>query len=72
MLSTVKMDCPDTCNFTRNYHFRLDPGTERYSLGFTLRDSPTDFVNVTCWGTETFIMGIAKSFKLNDIGKNIF
>jgi hypothetical protein len=49
--------------------FSLDPGCNRYSLGFTLRDSPTDFVNVTCWGNDTFINDIAKSFKINDVGK---
>ena len=49
--------------------FSIDPGCERYSLSFTLRDSPTDYVNVTCWGNGTFINDIAKSFKINDIGR---
>lgn len=46
---------------------KRNPGCNRYSLGFTLRDSPTDFVNVTCWGNDTFINDIAKSFKINDV-----
>ena len=37
-------------------------------MGFTLRDSPTDFVNATCWGNGPFINDIAKSFKINDVG----
>lgn len=49
--------------------FFVDPGSERYTLSFTLRDSPTDYVNVTCWGNGTFIKDLAKSFKINDVGK---
>ena len=45
-----------------------DPGSNRYSLAFTLRDSPADFVNVTCWGNDSFINDLAKSFKINDVG----
>ena len=45
-----------------------DPGSNRYSMSFTFRDSPTDFVNVTCWGNGPFINDIAKSFKINDVG----
>jgi len=46
----------------------VDPGSEKYHFFFTLRDSPTDFVNVNCWGSETFIKNLANSFKLNDVG----
>ena len=50
-------------------HFFTDPGCDRYSLSFTLRDSATDYVNVTCWGNDLFINDLAKSFKINDVGK---
>lgn len=53
------------------YSFNIDPGTNRYSLGFTVRDSPTDYVNVTCWGSGSFIKDVAQSFKINDIGMTI-
>ncbi|XP_028395355.1 meiosis-specific with OB domain-containing protein-like [Dendronephthya gigantea] len=46
---------------------KKNPGSERYSLGFTIRDSPMDYVNVTCWGNGPFINDIAKSFKINDV-----
>lgn len=45
-----------------------DPGSEKYHFFFTLRDTPTDFVNVNCWGSEMFIKNLANSFKLNDVG----
>ena len=46
-----------------------DPGNERYKLSFTIRDTPTDYINVTCWGSELFITNIHHSFKIYDVGK---
>ena len=34
-----------------------------------MRDSPADFINVNCWGTENYIENLSKSFRINDIGK---
>ncbi len=47
----------------------LDPGSERFKVSFTMRDSPSDYVNVTCWGSEQYIRGIAGSFKICDVGE---
>lgn len=47
----------------------LDPGAERFRISFTLRDSPSDYINVTCWGSEQYIRGIADSFKICDVGE---
>ena len=48
--------------------FFADPGTEKCHFFFTLRDTPTDFINVNCWGNERFIYDLANSFKINDVG----
>lgn len=46
-----------------------DPGAQRFNFSFTIRDSPSDYVNVTCWGTEMHIKTIFQSFKICDVGK---
>ncbi|XP_067044393.1 meiosis-specific with OB domain-containing protein-like [Acropora muricata] len=46
---------------------RKNPGREKSHFFFTLRDSPTDFVNVNCWGSENYIDSLTKSFRINDI-----
>ncbi|XP_033749697.1 meiosis-specific with OB domain-containing protein-like [Pecten maximus] len=45
---------------------KKNPGTERYLLSFVLRDAPSCFVNVTCWGTELGIKDIAAKFAISD------
>ena len=49
----------------------LDPGNERFKCTFTIRDSPSDFINVTCWGSEEFIRKIHTSFKICDVGESV-
>ncbi|XP_021350022.1 meiosis-specific with OB domain-containing protein-like isoform X2 [Mizuhopecten yessoensis] len=46
---------------------KKNPGTERYLLSFVLRDAPSYFVNVTCWGAEHGIKDIAAKFAISDI-----
>ena len=46
-----------------------DPGSERSKFLFTLRDSPSDYVNVTCWGSEEYIKTTSDSFKICDVGR---
>ncbi|XP_060071485.1 meiosis-specific with OB domain-containing protein-like [Ylistrum balloti] len=46
---------------------KKNPGTERYLMSFVLRDAPSCFVNVTCWGTELGIKDIAAKFAISDI-----
>lgn len=52
------------------YYLQIaDPGREKSHFFFTLRDSPADFINVNCWGSENYIDSLTKSFRINDIGK---
>ena len=44
---------------------------DRYKFAFTMRDSPSDYVNVTCWGSETYIRSLVDSFKICDVGKPV-
>ena len=48
-----------------------DPGGERFKTTFTIRDSPSDYINATCWGSEDFIRGLHASFKICDVGKRV-
>ena len=44
---------------------------DRYKFAFTMRDSPSDYVNVTCWGSEAYIRSLVDSFKICDVGKPV-
>ena len=58
---------------TRNVNLCIvDPGTERFKFTFTLRDSPSDYINATCWGSEDCIKGLHSSFKICDVGEECF
>ena len=46
---------------------KKNAGQFRYSHSFTIRDTVDDFVNVTCWGNESFIENIAQMFRVSDI-----
>ena len=50
-------------------HQYADPGNDRYKFSFTLRDSPADYINATCWGSQEFIKQLHSSFKICDVGK---
>ena len=52
-----------------NKHGISDAGTERHLMSFVLRDSPTAFVNVTCWGGENYIRDLHRSFCIGDVGE---
>ncbi|XP_064246857.1 meiosis-specific with OB domain-containing protein isoform X4 [Passer domesticus] len=41
-------------------------GTERYTFNFTIRDSPTYFINVQSWGREEYIRSLSESFRVGD------
>lgn len=34
---------------------------------FTIRDSPSDYANVVCWGSEAYIPSLSDSFRINDV-----
>ncbi|XP_012502952.1 PREDICTED: meiosis-specific with OB domain-containing protein, partial [Propithecus coquereli] len=46
--------------------FPLDIGSERYTFSFTIRDSPTYFVNATSWGNEGYIKSLSDSFRVGE------
>ena len=46
-----------------------DPSQERFLLSFTVRDSPTDFINVTCWGSKEFVTDLSCQFAIGDVGE---
>ncbi|XP_021267243.1 meiosis-specific with OB domain-containing protein isoform X2 [Numida meleagris] len=41
-------------------------GSERYTFSFTIRDSPTYFINVNSWGREEYIRSLSESFRVGD------
>ncbi|KAK7507687.1 hypothetical protein BaRGS_00001622 [Batillaria attramentaria] len=50
----------------RSVFSKKNMGTERHLVAFTVRDSPSCFVNVTCWGSLDFISNI-NNFQIGDI-----
>ncbi|KAK3612237.1 hypothetical protein CHS0354_039517 [Potamilus streckersoni] len=46
---------------------RKNPGTERHLVSFIVRDSPTAFVHITCWGGEMYITDLARTFRIGDV-----
>ena len=47
----------------------IEPGGNRFKMSFTIRDTPTDYINVTCWGSESYISGLSGSFRIHDVGQ---
>uniref|UniRef100_A0A8D0GDS1 Meiosis specific with OB-fold n=1 Tax=Sphenodon punctatus TaxID=8508 RepID=A0A8D0GDS1_SPHPU len=45
---------------------RKNFGSERYTFGFTVRDSPAYFINVNAWGREDYIRSLYDSFRVGD------
>ncbi|KAG7506941.1 hypothetical protein JOB18_019366 [Solea senegalensis] len=41
-------------------------GAERFTFGFTVKDSPDFFVNVTAWGSDSYVNGLSNSFNVGD------
>ncbi|XP_053552949.1 meiosis-specific with OB domain-containing protein-like [Bombina bombina] len=44
----------------------VDIGLERYTFSFTIRDSPTSFINASSWGREEYIKSLSASFRVGD------
>ncbi|XP_014662357.1 PREDICTED: meiosis-specific with OB domain-containing protein-like [Priapulus caudatus] len=65
--NTSIIGCVLTKGEVRSVASKKDTGTERYVFNFTIRDSAVDFINVTCWGGEDHINGIAQNFNIGDI-----
>ncbi|XP_076998330.1 meiosis-specific with OB domain-containing protein [Tamandua tetradactyla] len=45
---------------------RKNIGSERYTFSFTIRDSPTHFVNAASWGNENYIKSLSNSFRVGE------
>ncbi|KAJ6659710.1 hypothetical protein lerEdw1_018424 [Lerista edwardsae] len=45
---------------------RKNIGSERYTFGFTIRDSPFHFINVNSWGREDYVKSLSESFRVGD------
>ncbi|NXA77805.1 MEIOB protein, partial [Thryothorus ludovicianus] len=50
----------------RSFPDRKNIGTERFTFSFTIRDSPTYFINVQSWGREEYIRSLSESFRVGD------
>uniref|UniRef100_A0A663F6H1 Meiosis specific with OB-fold n=1 Tax=Aquila chrysaetos chrysaetos TaxID=223781 RepID=A0A663F6H1_AQUCH len=50
----------------RGFPDRKNIGSERYTFSFTIRDSPTYFINVNSWGREDYIRSLSESFRVGD------
>ncbi|XP_030019127.1 meiosis-specific with OB domain-containing protein [Sphaeramia orbicularis] len=50
----------------RSFPDRKNIGVDRYTFGFTIRDSPNFFINVTAWGNSGYINGLSSSFNIGD------
>ncbi|KAM4525135.1 meiosis-specific with OB domain-containing protein [Odontesthes bonariensis] len=52
----------DVKSFPDRKNFEID----RFTFGFTIKDSPDFFINVTAWGSDGYINRIANSFSIGD------
>ncbi|CAH1795283.1 unnamed protein product [Owenia fusiformis] len=51
----------------KSFTSKKNPGTERFLLNFSIRDSPAQFINATCWGGKEHIHDLAAMFHIGDI-----
>ncbi|RVE59383.1 hypothetical protein OJAV_G00187930 [Oryzias javanicus] len=50
----------------RSFPNRKNPEIERFTFGFTIRDSPDFFINVSAWGNQAYITSLADNFRIGD------
>ncbi|KAM6897068.1 meiosis-specific with OB domain-containing protein [Xenentodon cancila] len=50
----------------RSFPDRKNVDVDRFTCGFTIRDSPDFFINAAAWGNEEYIKRLARSFKIGD------
>ena len=48
-----------------------DVGADRFTFGFTIKDSPDFFINVAAWGSDGYINGLSNSFSIGDCGEEV-
>ncbi|KAF3853348.1 hypothetical protein F7725_014036, partial [Dissostichus mawsoni] len=50
----------------KSFPDRKNIGVDRFTFGFTIKDSPDFFVNVTAWGNDLYVNGLTNSFSTGD------
>ena len=51
---------------SRGFQDKKNPEVLRWKLQFTIRDSPTDLINATAWGSEEYITKLSRLFQISD------
>ncbi|XP_019712559.1 meiosis-specific with OB domain-containing protein [Hippocampus comes] len=46
---------------------RKNFGVDRFTFGFTVKDSPDFFINVSAWGSDGYINRLCSSFSIGDV-----
>ncbi|KAM6951565.1 meiosis-specific with OB domain-containing protein [Aplochiton taeniatus] len=50
----------------KSFPDRKNVGFDRFTFSFTIKDSPEYFINVSSWGTDGYVNGLANSFSIGD------
>uniref|UniRef100_A0A3P9IKQ8 Methionine sulfoxide reductase B1b n=1 Tax=Oryzias latipes TaxID=8090 RepID=A0A3P9IKQ8_ORYLA len=50
----------------RSFPSRKNSDVERFTFGFTIKDSPDFFINVSAWGNQGYINSLADNFRIGD------
>uniref|UniRef100_A0A673WNP7 Meiosis specific with OB-fold n=1 Tax=Salmo trutta TaxID=8032 RepID=A0A673WNP7_SALTR len=50
----------------KSFPDRKSIGFDRFTFGFTIKDSPDYFINVSSWGNDGYINGLSNSFRIGD------
>ncbi|XP_070708378.1 meiosis-specific with OB domain-containing protein [Pempheris klunzingeri] len=50
----------------KSFPDRKNIGVDRFTFGFSVKDSPDFFINVTAWGNDGYINGLSGSFSVGD------
>ncbi|XP_068161575.1 meiosis-specific with OB domain-containing protein isoform X2 [Antennarius striatus] len=50
----------------KSFPDRKNFGVDRFTLSFTIKDSPDFFINVTGWGSDGYINGLANTFTIGE------
>ncbi|KAK7918976.1 hypothetical protein WMY93_010260 [Mugilogobius chulae] len=56
----------ETESIVQALYYRDYFGEERHTFGFTIRDSPDFFINVSAWGNAVYINTLINSFSIGD------
>lgn len=56
---------------TLTFVSHADIGVERFTFGFTVRDSPDFFINVTAWGNDEYVNGLSSNFSIGHCGEEV-